>query len=88
MKWTRSAGRSSRSDLEDERKRLIVSGFGAIPNYPKKAPWTGQLDQIQMVAVLGGVEAIGDFAFSKLASLKEVELHAGLRRIWGGAFTN
>jgi len=71
-----------------EWKKLVISGFGPIPDCTERAPWREERDSIRSITIKRGVKKIGNFAFCNLIQLKTVELHSDLKRIGGGAFMN
>ena len=56
-----------------ERKMLIVSGLGIIPDCSEKALWEELRKPIQSIAVKRGVKEIGDFSFYILSNLIAVD---------------
>ena len=69
---------------------LIISGTGAVPNYPSSsgAPWYSYCSSIKTVTIEEGLINIGAYAFSDCTSLKSIIIPESITSIGEYAFYN
>lgn len=73
-----------------ETKTLTILGIGSMQNFVSDtAPWKEEdtiSDECKKVVIEDGVMSIGDYAFSDMSQLEQVEFGSGLRTIGKYAF--
>ncbi len=88
-----TCGENATWELYEDGK-LVISGFGAIPNYSylvnvsNSAPWASLRNKVTSIVIGKDITAIGEFNFYSMTKLTSVTFEAGskLTTIGKGAF--
>lgn len=82
------AGESIEWYFDDSMKVLTIDGTGAMNDFDtaELAPWYGIKDEIDRVAVIGGVTYVGSNSFAGCSALKTVYLSKTVTSIASNAF--
>ncbi len=58
-----------------KEKKLTLKGRGRLHDYTERTPWHRYIDGIEVLEIVGDIEAITGYRFSHLTSLKRIEAH-------------
>ncbi len=82
-------GKDVSYEFDDATGTLLISGSGAMNNYPiGKTPWYSYKDSIISVSITGSVTNVGVGAFYNCSELVSVSISDSVRTIGSSAFEN